>query len=142
MLVNKKLADFISKAKESDTYWVEKAKLDFAISLEGQRRKAGMTCADLAKKIASSAAYISKVFRGDSNMTIESMVKLARAAGAQLEIKVVDQQEKKAEKPADWGCGRFVIFPVGRQHHQITSTSASAVTASNAEQDAAELKAA
>lgn len=44
----------------------------------------------MAKRIASSPAYISKVFRGDSNLTIESMVKLARATGGQLDIRIVD----------------------------------------------------
>lgn len=57
--------------------------------MEKQRKGAGLTYAALAKKIGTSAAYITKVFRGDSNLTIESMVKLARASGGRLNIEVV-----------------------------------------------------
>lgn len=90
MILSKKLKVYVEDAKASDSYWVESAKLDFALILEQQRRRAQVSYANLAKKIGTSAAYISKVFRGDSNLTIESMVKLARATGGQLEIRVVD----------------------------------------------------
>jgi len=59
------------------------------LTLEQQRRAAGLSYADLAKKMGTSAAYISKVFRGDTNLTIESMVKLARATGGQLDARVL-----------------------------------------------------
>ena len=48
----------------------------------------GLSYADLAKNLGTSAAYISKVFRGDTNLPIESMVKLARATGGQLDVRI------------------------------------------------------
>ena len=60
-----------------------------ALALEQQRRAAGLSYADLAKKMGTSAAYISKVFRGETNLTIESMVKLARATGGQLDARIL-----------------------------------------------------
>ncbi len=89
MAINKKLAAYIAERKRTDVYWVESAKLDFAMALEKQMRLAGMNYATLATKIGSSAAYISKIFRGDTNMTIETMVKLTRASGAHLNIEIV-----------------------------------------------------
>jgi len=89
MTLNKKLQAFLDAAKQKDSYWVENAKMKFALALEGQRRVAGMTYGALASKIGTSAAYISKIFRGDSNVTIETMVKLARATGGNLEINIV-----------------------------------------------------
>lgn len=91
MALNKALSKFIEQGKQSDAYWVERAKLGFSVALEEQRKKSGLSYKDIAKKIATSAAYITKVFRGDTNLTIESMVKLARASGGNLEIKIVDQ---------------------------------------------------
>jgi len=88
MTLNKKLKAFVDEAKQTDAYWVESAKLEFAVALEQQRRAAGLSYADLAKKMGTSAAYISKVFRGDTNLTIESMVKLARATGGQLDARI------------------------------------------------------
>ena len=84
MKLSKKLQAFVDEAKQTDAYWAESAKLEFALVLEQQRRAAGLSYAYLAKKMGTSAAYISKVFRGDTNLTIESMVKLARATGGNL----------------------------------------------------------
>ncbi len=96
MKMSSKLKAFVEEAKKSDEFWVERAKLDFALALEKQRRAVDMTYAAIAEKIKSSKAYMSKVFRGDSNLTIESMVKLARATGGTLDIQIVHRQ---AEAP-------------------------------------------
>lgn len=92
MKISKALKAFVQEQAKDDAYWVERAKLDFAVGLENQRRANKLTYKDVAEKIRSSAAYISKVFRGDSNLTIESMVKLARATGGCLEVRVVSEQ--------------------------------------------------
>ena len=90
MKLSNSLKAFLEEARTTDSYWVEHAKLEFSLALEQQRSNAKLTYAAIAKKLASSAAYISKVFRGDTNMTIETMVKLARATGGQLDIRIVD----------------------------------------------------
>lgn len=90
MKISKSLQGFIENAQRSDPYWVETAKLQFAMDLEGRRRASDMTYKAIAEKIGTSAAYITKIFRGDSNVTIESMVKLARATGGSLDIRIVD----------------------------------------------------
>jgi transcriptional regulator with XRE-family HTH domain len=91
MKLSQSLHNFKEETQKLDTYWVEKAKLDFAKALE-QRRKYNQTqYSVIANKLSTSAAYISKVFRGDTNLTIESMVKLARATGGRIEINIVDE---------------------------------------------------
>ena len=90
MALSKALREFTDQSKKSDGYWIERVKLDFSLGLERQRKIAGLTYSAIAKKIGTSAAYISKIFRGDANMTIVSMVKLARATGGQLRIDIVD----------------------------------------------------
>ncbi len=91
MALSKSLAAFVNKAKRSDAYWVEKAKLNFSLALERWRRASGLSNKQLAEKIDTSPAYITKVFRGDTNFTIETMVKLARACNGQLDIRIVDE---------------------------------------------------
>ncbi len=90
MKLNKKIAEYLAGRKQHDSYWVEQLKLDFSISLEKRRKNAGLSYADLAHKIGTSPAYISKIFRGDANFTIESMVKLSRATGGKVELKIID----------------------------------------------------
>jgi transcriptional regulator with XRE-family HTH domain len=100
MIVSKKIKEFLQNAKKTDFYWVERSKLDFSQELEKRRIKIGFSYADLAHKIGTSPAYISKIFRGDANLTIESMVKLSRATGGKVEIRIVD--ENTATNPRVW----------------------------------------
>lgn len=114
MKISKKISEFLAKAKLTDAYWIEKAKLDFSTALERHRRLADMSYTDVARAINTSPAYITKVFRGDSNLTIETMVKLARATGAHLHIDLNDQQiaPQRWAKLAKWN---VIPFPAGQQ---------------------------
>lgn len=107
------LDKWIQEEVKKDNYWVEKAKLDFAFSLEDQRRRSGKTSAAIAKALGVTRAYISKVFRGDVNFTIESMVKLARASGGALSIRILPQAASAEwatvpAAPAANSCSTFV----------------------------------
>ena len=79
-----------TNTKHHDFYWVEKIKLDFAIELDRCRRDLNMTADEFAKELGVSRTYMSKLFRGDVNLTIKSMVKLARAAGARISLSTHD----------------------------------------------------
>ena len=84
--LSKNLSSFVESAKNDDFYWVEKIKLDFAIELDRCRRDLNMTASEFAKELGVIRAYMSKLFRGDVNLTIKSMVKLARAVGARISL--------------------------------------------------------
>ena len=121
MAINKKLATYLAERKKTDAYWMESAKLDFALALEKQIRLAGLSYASLAKKIGTSAAYISKVFRGDTNMTIETMVKLSRASGARLQIEVVNESvAAKSVAAQRWG-NKVISFSIKDSASQVTA---------------------
>ena len=119
MAINKKLASYLAERKKTDAYWVESAKLDFAMKLEKQIRLAGLSYANLAQKLGTSAAYISKVFRGDTNMTIESMVKLSRATGARLNIEILNETAVAQR----WD-NKLVSFPRNNRLQQVTAVCA------------------
>ncbi len=65
---------------------IEAAKIDFAVDLARQMSREGLIKRDLAARLGTSAAYATKVLRGDANLTLESMVRLARAAGGTLHV--------------------------------------------------------
>lgn len=84
---------FAKEARRRDSYWVEKAIIDFTCDLEGFMKAQGVSKSELARKIDSSPAYITKVLRGNANFTIESLVKLSRAVGGKLHLHVAKEEE-------------------------------------------------
>ncbi len=60
-------------------YFEENLKLDFAVAIEKAMIDRDINKSDLASKIATSPAYITKVLRGDANVTIATMAKLSHA---------------------------------------------------------------
>lgn len=74
-----KFSDRLREAKSKDSYWIEAAKLDFALEFTRLMKEKGVNKAEMANRLNTSPAYITKLLRGDANLTIESMVKAVRA---------------------------------------------------------------
>jgi len=91
----KSFKKLLNNAKEQDSYWVERAKINYSIAFNRFFEKKGITQSELAKNIGTSSAYITKVFRGDTNFTIETMVKLARSVDGELHIDIVTPKGKE-----------------------------------------------
>lgn len=87
-MAKKSFQSLLEKAKQRDAYWVAKAIQDFTDGLFRLMEDRGVNKAELARRIDKTPAYVTKVFRGNSNFTIESMVKFAHALDGQLCIHV------------------------------------------------------
>lgn len=85
---------FLKDAKNRDSYWVEKAILEFTSELHKLMQENGITKKEMARVIGTSPAYITKIFSGNANFTIESMVKLTRALDGRLSIHVSHKDSK------------------------------------------------
>lgn len=99
MKMSNALRTKLNAAKKTDGYWMSAAKLDFALAIEHQRKKTNKSYAEVAAALETSPAYISKVFRGDANLTIDSMVKLARSLGCNLDLHLKDINEIEIVQP-------------------------------------------
>lgn len=71
-------------AERGTEYWVERAVLEFTEDIVERLEAAGINRAELARRIGSSPAYVTKILRGDTNFTLESMVRIAQALGCSL----------------------------------------------------------
>lgn len=78
--------------KNTDSFWAEDAKIEFAVAAERRMKTDSIQKKDLAEKLGTTPAYITKMLRGDANLTIESMSKIARALGGRLNINISQQQ--------------------------------------------------
>lgn len=86
--------ELFAAARENDSFWVEKAILEFTSDIYGEMKRQGKTNTDLAVFLDTSPAYITKIFKGEANFTIKSMVKLSRALGCRLHVKAVHDTKK------------------------------------------------
>ena len=68
----------------------EGLKLDFALAINQMLEKRDITYADFARSVGVSPAYVSKVLRGDTNLTIETMVKLAMGVDGEVHLKITN----------------------------------------------------
>src|SRR5215210_2821538 len=89
-----KLADLLAEARGSITYRAERAVLDFTGDIDRLVEERDMTRAELAERIGTSAAYVSKVLRGETNLTVKTMVSLADASEADIRISIVDRRSE------------------------------------------------
>lgn len=87
---------FIADAERDPAYWAEGAWLRFTEELLALMTAQKITRADLARRVGVSPAYITKVFRGTVNLTLETMSRLALAVGASVRLHVapIDQRTR------------------------------------------------
>src|SRR4030042_6804586 len=84
----KSFKELFNEAKERDTYWSASVILNFTEGLHKTMEANGVTRSDLARRLGVSPAYITKVLRGNVNFTVDSMVRLVRAAGGEVSIHI------------------------------------------------------
>jgi antitoxin component HigA of HigAB toxin-antitoxin module len=106
--------DWAGDARSSADYAADQLKLDFAVDLERRMEQLGISRADLARSLQTSAAAVTMALRGDANLTIERMVRMARALDATVHIHVapataavrwfdvIAQQKPQVEHASMW----------------------------------------
>jgi transcriptional regulator with XRE-family HTH domain len=98
----KKSDKLIQTAERSAVYWAEAAWLQFTEDLHGLMLARNVTRAELARRLGVSPAYITKVFRGTANLTLESMCRLTLAfdASPRLHVAPIDKLTRWNDVPA------------------------------------------
>jgi transcriptional regulator with XRE-family HTH domain len=96
----KSFAKLFEEAKKRDSYWVANAIYTFTEELHNLAENENISRTELARRMEVSPAYITKIFRGDVNFTIDTMVRLARRVGARLHLHLVP--EGIAASPFNW----------------------------------------
>jgi transcriptional regulator with XRE-family HTH domain len=68
----------------------ETVKLEFAVAIDRAMRDRRLSRKQVAQLLGTSPAWVTKVLRGDVNLTVDSMVRLCGAVGRELQIRVVE----------------------------------------------------
>jgi transcriptional regulator with XRE-family HTH domain len=94
----KSFRELIDQAKGRDTYWVTSMILDFTEGLHNIMEANGVSRSGLARRLGVSPAYITKALRGNVNFTVDSMVRLVRAAGGEVSIHVAPKSKRERNR--------------------------------------------
>lgn len=89
-----KWSEFIAAAERNPAYWAEGAWLRFTEELLALMTAQNVTRAELARRVGVSPAYITKVFRGTVNLTLETMSRLALAVGASVRLHLAPTHQR------------------------------------------------
>ncbi len=74
----KSFRELFAQARQDDNYWVHSAVLDFTEELFALMEGHRVNKAELARRLGTSPAYITKILRGDVNFTLRTIAKLGR----------------------------------------------------------------
>jgi transcriptional regulator with XRE-family HTH domain len=84
--MSKSFNNLLEEAKTHIEFWIQEAIVDFTEEVFRKMGEQKVTRAKLAEKINVNPAYITKILRGDTNFTLETMVKVARALNSRVRI--------------------------------------------------------
>ena len=89
-------SELFHEAEQHEDYWVAGAILQFTEDVVREMERQGMTRTELAKRLGSSPAYVTKLLRGKVNFTLATMVRLARALGTELTARLSSDSMRPA----------------------------------------------
>lgn len=85
-------ARFFKEAETHIDYWMAVPVIEFTEDLDRLMKEKRVSRAELARRIGSSRAYITKLLGGGANFTLHTMVKLAMALDGAVHIHIADKR--------------------------------------------------
>src|SRR5687768_2803539 len=95
----------LEEARRHDDYFEEWIVSEFTEELSRRMEVLGLNRTAFATKIDSSPAYVTKVLRGEENLTAKTMAKLARAVGTVVRVHLAPPGSYTVW--IDWGNAEF-----------------------------------
>jgi transcriptional regulator with XRE-family HTH domain len=85
--------EHLAEAREHPAYWSYRSMLEFIDLLVAEMGSQGVSAAELARRMGTSRAWVSRVLRGENNLTVASMGKLAFALGMRVTTELAPLEE-------------------------------------------------
>lgn len=83
---------FLEEARSSVDYWVDGPITEFAEDIWRLMEEQKVSRAELARRLGTSRAYVTKLLGGNANFTLQTMTKVAMALGSTVHVHVADQK--------------------------------------------------
>ena len=90
------------EAEQTVDYWVEAAIIEFTMDIDRLMDEQGVSRAELARRLGTSRAYVTKLLGGNANFTLETMTKVAMALGGAVHVHIAprDAEVRWKDVPA------------------------------------------
>jgi transcriptional regulator with XRE-family HTH domain len=85
-MVKKTFREWRQEAEADPVYWTERAILSVTEEIFVAMEKRGMQRSELARRLGTSPAYVTKILRGEANFTLESLARIALALGGEFQF--------------------------------------------------------
>ena len=85
-MVKKSFRDWMKEAEADPVYWTERAILSVTEEIFVAMEKHGIQRSELARRLGTSPAYVTKILRGKANFTLESLARIAFALGGEFQF--------------------------------------------------------
>jgi transcriptional regulator with XRE-family HTH domain len=98
-----KAAWYEEMTKEFDNdpdYWTEGLKLDFAEEVGRLMEEQKISRAELARRLGTSPAYVTKILHWTANLTLTSMSKIALAFGSRVYLNLAPKNAPSSRRAA------------------------------------------
>jgi transcriptional regulator with XRE-family HTH domain len=118
-MTTKSFAALYAKLESTPAYQAEKLAVAFLAELNAFMQAHDVSNAELARRAGVSPAYITKVFRGPSNLSLETLTKLAEAVGSKVHLHLANngadvrwfdvfQQQRTFKREIEPGAAHFM----------------------------------
>jgi len=87
-----RFANLVKKQKQDGSLQIDEAKLELSEQIFQAMKNKGISEAELSRRLDVSRAYVNKVLQGDTNFTIETLVKIGLALECEFKFKFVEKE--------------------------------------------------
>jgi transcriptional regulator with XRE-family HTH domain len=98
-------AELYREAEQHEDYWLAGPILVFTESVVREMERQGITRTELARRLGTTPAYVTKILRGKVNFTLATMARLARVLGADLQVRLAAGSAAQGSLGAGTGNG-------------------------------------
>ena len=90
-------ATMFAEAEGRDEFHVAGVKIEIAEQIYRMMEKRNITQSDLARKLGKNRAYISKILKGTTNFTVETLVLIGRKLEAEWDFQLTDVERPEKQ---------------------------------------------
>lgn len=101
--VSERFADLLQRAESTDAYQIDRLKVEISERIYDAMKAQGVSNAELARRLGKSRAYVTKLLRGTTNFTLESLVRIGRALSCEVEFELLSKAPKAKARVASAG---------------------------------------